>query len=213
MEALEERVEIPSDDVILVGGYTPSDAATAGVVICPPHPFYGGTMENNVVFAVRDALVSIGFSTLRFNFRGVGGSGGRSTGELLDGRDVGAAIDFLEGKSGKGAPLFLVGYSYGAWVGLFHAISDERVDGWIAISPPTTMFDFSYLSFASGPKLFIAGDADFLCEAYAIREMASRLTDPKKVVVIPGADHFFWGHENYLIKEVQDFMENFCDPK
>lgn len=201
----EEIVRFPSGEVTLVGGLSVSGKKSPGVVICHPHPEYGGSMHNNVVEAVMGALLPLGYSTLRFNFRGVGGSGGYSEGTLTDSRDVGAALDFVQDRDDFD-PMYLVGYSYGAWVGLFHAVSDTRVKGWAGISPPVNMFDFSFLEKGTGQKLIAAGDRDLFCDFAALNEIFERIGEPKKFVTISGADHFYVGYEGDLALKVSEFF-------
>ncbi len=203
----ELSVTIPSGDVTLEGALAAALPGAPAVVICHPHPDYGGSMENNVVYAVRDTAISLGLAVLRFNFRGVGDSGGHSTGELMDARDVGAAVDFIAShKDLTPKAIYLVGYSYGAWVGIFHAVSDERISAWAAISPPTGLLDFSYLVGSPVPKLIVTGDADYFVSMEELKKIYDRLAEPKRFATIKGADHFYWGHENLLKKEVGSFL-------
>jgi uncharacterized protein len=205
----EEMITFPSGDVTLTGGLTRSagvSGATPLVIICHPHPQYGGSMYNNVVEGVMADIIPRGFSTLRFNFRGIGGSGGLSTGTLEDGRDVGAAVDFVSSLKDF-TPIYLVGYSYGAWVGLYHAMSDERISAWAAVSPPVSMFDFSYLASTPVPKFFVAGDRDDFLNLGDLKSLVEKLDDPKELVVIPGADHFYGGYEAEVGSLVGGFLE------
>jgi len=203
----ETPVTFPSGDVTLEGRLSVASAGAAAVVICHPHPSYGGSMDNNVVYAVRDAVAKAGLTALLFNFRGVGRSGGRSTGELTDSRDAAAAVDFLAAGSGlKPKAIYLVGYSYGAWVGIFHALSDTRVAAWAAISPPTGMFDFSYLTASPVPKLIVCGDMDDFVEAHELKRIYDRLSEPKNFISVHGADHFYWGQEAAVKKEIEYFF-------
>ncbi len=208
----ETPVTFPSGDVTLEGRLSVPNPAAPAVVICHPHPAYGGSMENNVVYAVRDAATGLGLTALIFNFRGVGRSGGSSTGELTDARDVGAATDFIAAKPDLSpAAIYLIGYSYGAWVGIFHAVSDARIAAWVAISPPTGMFDFSYLKASPVPKLIVCGDADDFVSMDELDRVYDRLAEPKRRTTIHGADHFYWGHERSLAEEVGEFLKETTD--
>jgi alpha/beta superfamily hydrolase len=204
----ETPVTFPSGSFPLEGRLSVSDPKAPGVVICHPHPAYGGSMDNNVVYAVRDTASRLGLTSLIFNFRGVGRSGGSSTGELMDARDVGAAVDFLAANPDlKPAAVYLVGYSYGAWVGIFHAVSDSRIAAWVAVSPPAGMFDFSYLIGSPVPKLIVCGDADDFIVTSELDQVYARLDEPKRLVTIHGADHFYWGREEALAAEVEKFLK------
>jgi alpha/beta superfamily hydrolase len=203
----ETPVTIPSGDVTLEGRISIPRPGAPAVVICHPHPEYGGSMDNNVVYAVRDAAAGLDLTTLIFNFRGVGQSGGRSTGELMDARDVGAAVDFVLGHPDqKPSRVFLVGYSYGSWVGVFHALADSRITAWAAVSPPTGMFDFSYLVESPVPKLIVCGDSDYFIAMDELKRIYDRLPEPKRLVTVRGADHFYWGQESAVKKEVEAFL-------
>jgi alpha/beta superfamily hydrolase len=204
----ETPVTFPSGDATLEGRLTVRTPGAAAVVICHPHPGYGGSMENNVVYAVRDAVTGLGLTALIFNFRGVGKSTGSSTGELTDARDVRAAVDFIAARSDlKPEAIYLVGYSYGAWVGIYHAISDARVKAWVAISPPTGMFDFSFFAESPVPKLIVCGNADDFVATDELKRIYERLAEPKRLATIKGADHFYWGQESAVTKEVEYFFK------
>ena len=205
----EIPVAFPSNEVTLEGRLTVSSPEAGAVVICHPHPEYGGSMDNNVALAVRDACVSTGLTALRFNLRGVGNSGGRSTGELMDARDVGAAVDFIAAKPDlTPKAIYLVGYSYGAWVGIFHAVSDGRIAAWAAISPPTGLLDFSYLVDSPVPKLIVSGDADYFVANDELKRVYDRLPEPKRFVTVKGAAHFYWGREGVVVTEVVRFLRD-----
>ena len=208
----EEIVRFPSGDDMLTGGLTKTSKSAPVVIVCHPHPDYGGSMDNNVVYAVRDGLVSVGMSVLRFNLRGVGGSTGRSTGDLTDSRDVGAAVDFIKDRGEEFGPLYLVGYSYGAWIGLYHGMTDARVDRLVGITPPLLMFDFSYLVDVHSPALagkmpifFVAGDRDSFSSLEKLDDIIVRIGEPKKTI-INGADHFYVGYEGEMARSVVDFL-------
>jgi alpha/beta superfamily hydrolase len=120
---------------------------------------------------------------------------------------VGAAVDYVATKPDlKPAAIYLVGYSYGAWVGLFHAVGDGRIGAWAAVSPPTGMLDFSYLVDSAVPKLFVTGDSDYFVAMDELKRVYDRLPGPKRLVTIRGADHFYWGMERALAAEVEAFL-------
>lgn len=161
-------------------------------------------MDNNVVRAVSETLCDGGFQALTFNFRGVGRSEGSYEDGIGEQDDVKGALDCLE-KAGAG-PVFVVGYSFGAWVGLWAASDDERVKGVVGISPPLTMFDFGFFTGCTLPKLLVAGTADQFCPSNALKEFFETLRDPKSLESISGADHFFFGREEPLSQKVAAFL-------
>ncbi|MBN1880926.1 MAG: alpha/beta fold hydrolase [Deltaproteobacteria bacterium] len=206
---MEQFVSIPSGDVTLEGALTITGNAAPVVIACHPHPHYGGSMYNNVVEALRDELSSRGFSVLRFNFRGIGKSGGASIGGLDDYRDVSAAARFLKHhESTKGRPLLMAGYSYGAWVGIRHALDDRDILAWAAVSPPVSMFDFSYLTDPGVPVCFVSGDRDDFCDLESLRNMFEELLGQKRLEVVPGADHFYMGYEGQMARLVGQFFSD-----
>ena len=145
-------------------------SGSPGVVVCHPHPQFGGSMDNNVVYGVERAAIEAGFSTLRFNFRGVGRSMGRFDNGIGEREDVRRAVDRLAEEDGIGG-IIVVGYSFGAVAGLPAAIEHPKVVAMAGISPPTVMADFSYLADCEKPKLVIV----FTNTKHAARRIAQRL--------------------------------------
>lgn len=208
----EEKVFIPSGSVQLEGLLSIQEAlsAEAGAILCHPHPQYGGEMYNNVISAAVQTASQAGLSTLRFNFRGVGASGGSYGDGIGERKDVKAAIEYLNSRlEDPGTPLILLGYSFGAWVGLPVAIQDDRVKGMVAIAPPLEMFDFRFLKGCRKAKLIIAGDRDFFCPAPILEKWYQDLEEPKSLTIIPGADHFFFFHIHLLIQPLKEFLTSF----
>jgi alpha/beta superfamily hydrolase len=169
-------------------------------VVCHPHPLFGGTMHNKVVYQTAKTLHRFGLSVLRFNFRGAG----LSEGEHDEGRgeqaDVSAALDFLAAEF-PGAPLLLAGFSFGSWVGLRVACSDPRVTHLIGLGLPVGTLgygEFSYLDECGKPKLLVSGELDPYGPPEKLETMTARFPPHVKertsVAIISGADHFFAGH-------------------
>ncbi len=190
--------------------FPPGSDHCPGVIICHPHPEYGGDLNNNVVTAVANSVVENGFVALRFNFRGVGRSGGNYDNEIGEIEDVQGAIDFLAGTDIlKVEKIYLVGYSFGAWVGLRAALKEEKVKAIVGISPPTSIFDFGFLLGSRLPKLIIFGSSDPFCPHETTASLFSSLLEPKQMKVIPGADHFLLGREKELAELVSGFLNSF----
>jgi len=206
----ESRVTIPSSAGIRLEGLLSIQGASSfkgGVVLCHPHPQYGGDMDHPVVTTAAEAAFEAGFSTLRFNFRGVGESEG-SYGEGIGEReDVKAAADYLYSSlKDNHSHLILAGYSFGAWAGFPIAIQDERFEGMVGIAPPLQMYDFGFLKDCKKKKLFVAGDRDLFCPRSLLEEWYRQLEGPKSLSVIPGADHFFLFHTRFLIQPLREFF-------
>jgi alpha/beta superfamily hydrolase len=177
------------------------------VVICHPHPLYGGSMDNNVVNCLCDALVTKSCLAFKFNFRGVGGSQGSfgdGAGEL---DDVKAAISFVTAlKEVDPARVGLAGYSAGAAWGLAAAYQDNRVKALAAISPPLSMFDFNILNDCRKPKLMISGGGDELVQESALLDFCRKLPEPGECYIVAGADHSWWGFEKEVAEKVTNFF-------
>ena len=203
----EEKVLIPCDGLRLEGLLSVQEAlpVRGGVVLCHPHPLYGGEMDNPVVTTAAEAAVEEGFQTLRFNFRGVGKSEGTHADGVGEKDDVRAAIELLNSKV-DGPSLILVGYSFGAMVGLPVAIEDARVKGLVAIAPPLEMHNFDFLKGSKKDKLVIVGNRDLYCPVGKLKELYQHLEDPKSLVMIEGANHFFSYHVKSITPPLREFF-------
>jgi uncharacterized protein len=159
-------------------------------LVLHPHPLFGGTMHNKVVFRAAAALNDAGLVALRINFRGVG----QSTGEHDEGRgereDVRAGLDYLSANYSSKA-ITLCGFSFGARVGLEVGFSDERVSRLISIGTPVDKYDFSFLAQCRKPILFVQGDRDEYGNVERLRELVEKIKAPVQLSVIKGAGHFF----------------------
>jgi len=177
------------------------------VIVCHPHPLYGGSMENNVVNSLSESLTRASLVSFKFNFRGVGGSQGQFSQGIGEQEDVEAAVSFLttvrEVDSNR---LGLVGYSAGAAFALPISFKDARVKVLVAISPPLSMFDFELLKSCLKPKLLISGSGDNFIPTSRFLEFCQGLPEPKEYDIIEGADHFWWGYESSLAARVTAFF-------
>jgi uncharacterized protein len=159
-------------------------------IVCHPHPLFGGTMHNKVVYQAAKALHQNGAPVLRFNFRGAGLSEGvhdRGRGEQ---DDVRAAIGYLA-QQFPGKPLLLAGFSFGAWVGLRVGCEDSRVTRLIGLGIPVDNSDLNYLSSCEKPKLFIQGGNDQFGSRSNVEALFAKIPEPKRLVFVDGANHFF----------------------
>ncbi len=203
---MTDAVTIPGEGVTLEGRFL-AGSAGPGVVITHPHPLFGGSMNNNVVWTAERAYHSRGFATLCFNFRGVNRSTGSYGGGEAEVADVAAALDFLKARSP--GPHFLVGYSFGAFVAGRALLEGLAADGAVCIAPPLAFMDLSWLPQVPGLKLVLAGDRDDLCPLDKLRQILAaagkRPGKAPEVIVIPGTDHFFGGREDKLFQVLRDF--------
>jgi alpha/beta superfamily hydrolase len=178
------------------------------VVLGHPHPLYGGTMHNKVVYQIAKGLCRTRAAVLRFNFRGVGTSQGAwddGPGELADFR---SAITFMADRH-PGVELWAGGFSFGAWVALTVGATDERVSALIGVAPPAKSYDFSAVFDCTKPKFFIQGTLDTTCPWKDTLDLYSRLPDPKEFVEIDGADHLFDGQVTEVSEAVQGLLGDF----
>jgi alpha/beta superfamily hydrolase len=183
--------------------HEPATTPRAAAVVCHPHPQYGGDMDNGVVVAVADALVGAGVAALRFNFGGVGASGGAYDDGRAEQCDVGAAEVALAARVPAGTPLVVVGYSFGAWVGAMAAQGLPRVTRVVAVAPPLAFFDWDFARTLRQPFRIVVGDRDQYCP----REALDRLVAAGiRTTVLPGVDHFFGGVEGLVARAVVELL-------
>jgi len=177
-----------------------------GIVICHPHPSYGGDMHNNVVGALVRCGLDNGVAALRFNFRGVGESEGEyegGEGEMIDAR---AALDALKQLPEVSAEnIVLAGYSFGAAIALRVANGRDDLKGVIAVSTPTVSGPLEEAT-ASGPILLVSGDNDEYSDASALAAFEASLGQDIELHVVPGVDHFWWGSDDRLIEIAGKFL-------
>jgi alpha/beta superfamily hydrolase len=183
-----------------------SPAPYACVVVCHPHPLYGGDMENNIVVAVCYTLCEKEIAALRFNFRGTGRSEGSFGGGIAEQEDVKAAISFVASREEVDpAGIGLCGYSFGA-IPSFLGLPPEQVQAMAAISPPLSLSPLYGLKESSKPKLLISGSEDNFTPIQDFDAFFESLSKPKERKVITGADHFWSGYEGEVGDSVSSFF-------
>jgi len=187
---VEEKITFQSDTIQIEGLLCVQDGER-GAVITHPHPSYGGSMYNKVVEVLTTVYQEKGFSTLRFNFRGVGSSEGDYDQGDGEKEDVRSALHYLH-ERGK-SDLNLAGYSFGAWVNAKIIDSEPLIKRIIMVSPPVAFLEFS--PFLQSPKLqvVVAGDRDEIAPAHRIKDLIVRWNPEARFEVIEGADHFYLG--------------------
>jgi hypothetical protein len=173
-------------------------------LVCHPHPLYGGTMHNKVVFRAAKAALLSGLPTLRFNFRGAGKSVGTFTGGDGEREDVLAALDYLAAHF-PGLPVCLMGFSFGSWVGLAVGATDARVSTLVGLGLPVSSLNFDFLLDVRKPKLILQGTRDEFGPVAQVSELYRTLAEPKQIHWVEGADHFFAGK----LDEVQEVLRQF----
>ena len=179
---------------------------TLATLVCHPHPLFGGTMHNKVVYQVAKSLDALGLPVLRFNFRGAGLSAGTHDRGRGEQGDVSEALDFLAGEF-PGVPSLVAGFSFGSWVGLRVGCGDERVRELIGLGTPVNNTDFSFLRNCKKPKLFVHGANDEHGEIGRVKALVESLPGENRLVVVSGANHFFVGKLNQVDEAIRGWLK------
>ncbi len=195
----------------LEGRYQHSKRPNAPIALMlHPHPQYGGTMNNKVVYTLFHAFVRQGFSVLRFNFRGVGRSQGvfdRGEGELSD---AAAALDWLQTYNENAEGCWIAGFSFGAWIGMQLLMRRPEISGFISVAPPANMHDFSFLAPCPSSGLILQGDKDEVVPEPSVKKLVDKLSSQRGIAidyrVVAGAGHFFQDEMEELNGHVDDYL-------
>jgi alpha/beta superfamily hydrolase len=181
--------------------------ATHAAVVSHPHPLYGGTMHNKVVFHAMKALRAFGFPVLRFNFRGTARSEGAHDQGRGEVEDVRAALDWLDREFRL--PIVFAGFSFGASVGLRACCPDARVAALISLGTPAVTegrtHRYRFLESCAKPKLFVSGRYDEFGPSGVLEQIVERAADPKHLVRIEG-DHYFASHLDDMRQVVEEWV-------
>jgi alpha/beta superfamily hydrolase len=194
------------------GRFQPSKQRGAPIaIVLHPHPQFGGTMNNKIVYDLFYAFVARGFSALRFNFRGVGRSQGsfdHGAGELSD---AASALDWVQAVTPEAKSCWIAGVSFGAWIGMQLLMRRPEIEGFISVAPPANRFDFSFLAPCPSSGLIVHGDADRVAPLKDVETLVSKLKTQKGIVieqsVIAGANHFFDNKTDELIASCSSYLD------
>ena len=203
----EEAVIFRSEGLKLEGLlYQPRDAAEArGAVVCHPHPLYGGSMLDVIVEAILKAMWAIDCATLRFNFRGVGNSQGEYDEGRAEARDAEAAVKYIAGLRGmQRGKVILAGYSFGAMAAVNAAMHTPEVTTVVAVAPPILADGVGQLIALKKRLVVVAGEEDRYCPPAQLEVLRNALIGLIRLKIIPGADHFFAGHEEQVTAALID---------
>ncbi len=190
------EVIFPGPDGRLEGRYHPSTTKNAPIaLILHPHPQYGGNMNNRVTYALHYAFRDLGFTVMRFNFRGVGRSQGsfdQGQGELSD---AASALDYLQLYNPNARGCWVAGFSFGAWIGMQLLMRRPEISGFISVAPPANMYDFSFLAPCPSSGLILNGEADRIVPMPDVESLVAKLQAQKGITIthttVPEANHFF----------------------
>ena len=206
------EVIFPGPEGRLEGRYHPHKEKDAPIaIVLHPHPQFGGTMNNRVVYNLHYCFLNMGFTVLRFNFRGVGRSQGeydQGVGELSD---AAAALDYLQAMNPNAKHCWVAGFSFGAWIGMQLLMRRPEITGFVSVAPPANMYDFSFLAPCPASGLIINGTADRVAPPDDVRGLVGKLQEQKGITVsheeVEGAGHFFEDpHMETMIDTVDGYV-------
>lgn len=198
----------------LEGRYHPQPNRDAPIaVVLHPHPQFGGTMNNKVVYNLHYAFHQMGFSVLRFNFRGVGRSQGEYDQGIGELSDAAAALDYLQSMNQNSRHCWVAGFSFGAWIGMQLLMRRPDITGFVSVAPPANLYDFSFLAPCPASGLIINGTADRVAPPKDVAGLVSKLHEQKGITIthteIEGSDHFFRDEEasmNPMLDHVKTYV-------
>ena len=197
----------------LEGRYHHSSQPNAPIaMVLHPHPQYGGTMNNKVVYNLFHAFVSRNFSVLRFNFRGVGRSEGVYDNGLGELSDAASALDWMQSFNSDAPTCWIAGFSFGAWISMQLLMRRPEIGGFISVAPPAGMYDFTFLAPCPTSGIILQGTSDEQNSEADVAKLADRLNNQKNITIdyrkIDGANHFFTEHMDEMNAAVGGYLDN-----
>lgn len=206
------EVIFSGEDGRIEGRFHPGRSRTSPIaIILHPHPQFGGTMNNPLVYHLYYTFANRGFAVLRFNFRGVGRSQGafdHGQGELSD---AASALDWVQANNPDARACWIAGCSFGAWIGMQLLMRRPEVEGFISVAAPASLYDFSFLAPCPSSGLFIHGDKDAVVPIAAVGQLVEKLKTQKGIIIeqqlIRGANHFFDGKIEQLMESVNEYLD------
>ena len=205
------EVIFPGPDGRLEGRYHPQKERDAPIaLILHPHPQFGGTMNNKVVYNLHYIFHRLGYSVLRFNFRGVGRSQGEFDHGIGELSDAAAALDYLQSLKPDAKITFIAGFSFGAWIGMQLLMRRPEASGFISVAPPANMYDFTFLAPCPSSGLIINGENDRIAPPEDIVKLVERLQAQRGITIthqtVPGANHFFEQGMDEMVAKVEQYV-------
>jgi alpha/beta superfamily hydrolase len=205
------EVIFPGPDGRLEGRYHPQKEKDAPIaLILHPHPQFGGTMNQKIVYSLHYAFHNLGFSVLRFNFRGVGRSQGEFDQGIGELSDAASALDYLQALNPNAKQAWVAGFSFGAWIGMQLLMRRPEIAGFISVAPPANMYDFSFLAPCPSSGLIINGEVDRVAPPPEVQKLVDKLKSQKGITitheVVPEAGHFFEKQLEGMIGQVSDYV-------
>ncbi len=196
----------------LEGRYSPAKTDTAPIaLILHPHPRAGGHMNNPVAVQLYHLFMKRGFATLRFNFRGVGKSQGEFDSGIGELADAASALDWLQTTNPAASQCWMAGYQFGAWIGMQLLMRRPETDGFVSVSPPTNVYDFSFLAPCPASGLFLHGTADTVATPPEVERVVAKLRTQKGISIayelVEGANHYWSNHVDEVGVRVGHYLD------
>jgi alpha/beta superfamily hydrolase len=213
------EVIFPGDEGRIEGRYYPSKSKTSPIaLVMHAHPeTAGGTMNSSVPYNLYHAFRRLNFSVLRFNFRGVGRSGGKFSSGVGELYDAATAMDYLQALNPDSRECWVAGFSFGAWIGMQLLMRRPEIRGFVAVSPPTSHYDFSFLSPCPASGLIVHGEKDKITPVDGVDAFKKRVKIQKDVEVdfkmISNANHFFDSSMDGMITCVEDYVRTMSEKR
>ena len=207
------EVIFPGPEGRLEGRYhpVPTERDAPIAIILHPDPKFGGTMNNKVVYNLHYAFHKMGFTVLRFNFRGVGRSQGEYDQGIGELSDAASSLDYLQSLNPNARQCWIAGFSFGAWIGMQLLMRRPEVSGFISVAPPANNYDFSFLAPCPSSGLIINGTADRVVPPPSVEELSAKLKLQKGITIthteVEGAGHFFDRHMDEMIGTVTNYVK------
>lgn len=201
----------------LEGRYQPGNGPNAPIaIVLHPHPEFGGTMNNQIVYNLFYMFAKRGFSVLRFNSRGVGRSQGMFDHGIGELSDAASALDWLQSLNRESRGCWIAGFSFGAWIGMQLLMRRPEVRGFISVSPPANMYDFSFLAPCPSSGIIIHGAQDEVVSPNSVQKLVDKLRTQKHITIhhdeIPRANHFYENEMDLLLASVENYLDMRLDP-
>ena len=197
----------------LEGRYQPGKTENAPIaLILHPHPQFGGTMNNKVVYHLFHIFARRGFAVLRFNFRGVGRSQGEFDNGIGELSDAASALDWLQTYNPDSPSCWIAGFSFGAWIGMQLLMRRPEIEGFISVAPPANMYDFNFLAPCPSSGVIVQGTDDTVVPPDSTKKLVEKLQAQKNITVehaqIKGAGHFFEDEMDDMVAAVEKYLDS-----
>ncbi len=204
---------IPGPEGRIEARYHHSDQPGAPIaLVLHPHPLYGGTMNNKIVYHLYHAFVRQGFSVMRFNFRGVGRSQGKYDEGIGELSDAASALDWMQQQNPEASTCWIGGFSFGAWIAMQLLMRRPEIEGFVTVAPPANLYDFTFLAPCPSSGLIVQGNRDEIVPHEAVKKLKGKVVTQKgrkiDYVEVDGADHYFRNQLDELNGVVYDYLES-----